>query len=129
MPISITFPSYSGLRRQIARAGFAVPDILVTTNAEAVRAFMREHGRIIYKSCSGVRSIVSTFAADQIGRLKRVGHCPTQFQEYVPGTDVRVHVVGEEVFATQINSTRTLGVLSAKRLRFAAELKHYWKLG
>lgn len=30
--------------------------------------------------------------------------CPTQFQELVPGTDVRVHVVGPEVFASAIDS-------------------------
>ncbi|HZL03445.1 MAG TPA: hypothetical protein VFC48_10010, partial [Cellulomonas sp.] len=29
---------------------------------------------------------------------------PTQFQALVPGTDVRVHVVGREVFATEIGS-------------------------
>jgi glutathione synthase/RimK-type ligase-like ATP-grasp enzyme len=29
---------------------------------------------------------------------------PTQFQNYVPGTDVRVHVVGDEVFATEVIS-------------------------
>ena len=32
-------------------------------------------------------------------------NCPTQFQEYIPGSDVRVHVAGESVIATEIDST------------------------
>ena len=30
--------------------------------------------------------------------------CPTQFQSRVPGVDVRVHVVGAEIFATRVVS-------------------------
>ena len=36
--------------------------------------------------------------------LDDVRWCPTQFQQYVPGKDYRVHVVGEEVFACEIIS-------------------------
>jgi D-alanine-D-alanine ligase-like ATP-grasp enzyme len=31
-----------------------------------------------------------------------VAFCPTQFQQYVPGTDTRVHVVGTEIFPCEI---------------------------
>jgi glutathione synthase/RimK-type ligase-like ATP-grasp enzyme len=88
----------------IVEAGFAAPDTLVTTDEAAVRDFVAEHGAVIYKSCSGVRSIVSRFGPEDFERLKRLPACPTQFQAFVPGTDVRVHVVGEEVFATEIRS-------------------------
>lgn len=80
--------------------GFDVPDTLVTTDAEAVRAFRARHGEIIYKSVSSVRSIVSRLRPEQ--RLDDVAFCPTQFQQYVPGTDHRVHVVGDEIFPCEI---------------------------
>jgi glutathione synthase/RimK-type ligase-like ATP-grasp enzyme len=33
-----------------------------------------------------------------------VRHCPTQFQEWVDGVDIRVHVVGHQTFATELVS-------------------------
>jgi hypothetical protein len=80
--------------------GFRVPDTIVTTDAGAVRAFRELHGEIIYKSVSSVRSIVSCLKPEQ--RLDDVAFCPTQFQQYVPGTDHRVHVVGSELYPCEI---------------------------
>lgn len=91
--------------RLIADAGLAVPDTLVTTEESAVRRFHRRHGTIIYKSVSGVRSIVSRLTSAQSEALVDVANCPTQFQQYIPGTDVRVHVAGSAVLATEIVST------------------------
>jgi len=86
----------------IRRQGFSVPDTLVTTDAGAARAFRERHGEVIYKSVSSVRSIVSRLGPEQLGRLEDVASCPTQFQQYVPGTDTRVHVVGQEIFPCEI---------------------------
>jgi glutathione synthase/RimK-type ligase-like ATP-grasp enzyme len=91
----------------IARHGFAVPDTIVTNDPDRVRDFRARHGRIIYKSASGIRSIVREFDDDDLDRLDRIRWCPTQFQAFVPGTDVRVHVVDTEVFATEIDSDAT----------------------
>jgi glutathione synthase/RimK-type ligase-like ATP-grasp enzyme len=88
----------------IAALGLQVPATLVTTDADAVRAFRDRHGALIYKSVSGVRSIVSRLSDDKLDRLDLVRWCPTQFQEYIAGDDYRVHVVGEEVFACRIAS-------------------------
>jgi glutathione synthase/RimK-type ligase-like ATP-grasp enzyme len=86
----------------IRAAGFEVPDTLVTTDPAAALAFRERHGSVIYKSVSGIRSIVSRFGDGHLERLKDIANCPTQFQEYVAGTDWRVHVVGDEVFASEI---------------------------
>ena len=43
----------------IKRYGFEVHETLVTTDPEAVRVFAGRHGRVIYKSVSGTRSIVN----------------------------------------------------------------------
>jgi hypothetical protein len=86
----------------IRRQGFSVPETLVTTDPEEARAFYERHGRIIYKSVSSVRSIVSCLEPGQLDRLAEVVHCPTQFQKYIPGRDHRVHVVGSEIFPCEI---------------------------
>jgi glutathione synthase/RimK-type ligase-like ATP-grasp enzyme len=91
--------------RLIEGYGFAVPETLITTDAEAVREFWLQHGTVIYKSISSVRSIVSRLTREHVDRLDSLHWCPTQFQQYIPGTDYRVHVVGEETFACEINSS------------------------
>jgi hypothetical protein len=88
----------------IARAGFDVPETLVTTDPAEVSAFRERHREIIYKSISGVRSRVTKLSASDGDHLDDVRHCPTQFQAYIPGTDYRVHVVGDSVFACEIHS-------------------------
>lgn len=91
----------------IKRYGFRVPETLITNDPELVRAFRARHGRVIYKSISGVRSIVQTLSDDDMARIDNIRWCPTQFQAFVEGTNVRVHTVGEKVFATAINTDAT----------------------
>jgi glutathione synthase/RimK-type ligase-like ATP-grasp enzyme len=80
--------------------GFLVPETLVTNDPELVREFRSRHGRIIYKSISSVRSIVQTMEDADDERLENLRWCPAQFQAFVEGTNIRVHTVGGEVFAT-----------------------------
>jgi len=89
---------------QLRRLGFNVPDTLITTDPAAVVEFRERHRRIIYKSISSIRSIVSELTDGHMSRLDDLCWCPTQFQELVSGTDYRVHVVGDEVFAAEIRS-------------------------
>lgn len=91
----------------IKRYGFEVPETLITNDPELVRAFRARHGRVIYKSISGVRSIVQTLSDDDMTRIDNIRWCPTQFQAFVEGTNVRVHTVGEKVFATAIKTDAT----------------------
>jgi hypothetical protein len=88
--------------RLIAAAGFHVPETLITTDSNLAEAFWAEHGNVVYKSCSSVRSIVQRFNPADRDRLENLRWCPTQFQRHIVGTDCRVHVVGEEVFACRI---------------------------
>jgi hypothetical protein len=89
---------------QIRSAGFAVPETLITTSPETAREFLAKHGRVIYKSISGVRSIVGELGVSAGARIAEVCWCPTQLQERIRGVDVRVHVVGDEIFACEIIS-------------------------
>lgn len=91
-------------QQRVARAhGFRTPRTLVTTEPARVTSFvdMCPTG-VIVKSLSGVRSKVRRVDRADAGRLELVRNSPTQFQELVPGVDVRVHVAGSRVFATEI---------------------------
>ena len=88
----------------LRRAGLRVPPTLVTNDAEAARAFYAAHGTVIYKSASGVRSIVRCLEPDSLARLELLRDGPAQFQAYVPGDNVRVHTVGDQIFAVRVRS-------------------------
>ena len=88
----------------IEAAGFAIPETLLTTDPAAVRDFRQTHGAVIYKSVSCVRSIVSQLRPEDETRLDNVSWCPTQFQRRITGPEVRAHVIGGEVFASEIVS-------------------------
>jgi hypothetical protein len=88
----------------IRRAGLKVPTTLVTSDPAAACAFQAEHGDVIYKSASGIRSIVRRVGETQQARLAFLRDGPAQFQAFVPGRNVRVHTVGNAVFATRIET-------------------------
>jgi glutathione synthase/RimK-type ligase-like ATP-grasp enzyme len=88
----------------LRRAGLKVPATLVTSDPAAARAFQAEHGEVIYKSASGIRSIVRRLGSAQLARLALLRNGPAQFQAFVPGRNVRVHTVGDVVFATRIET-------------------------
>jgi hypothetical protein len=89
----------------IHASGFAVPETIVTNDIDALTAFAERHGPLIYKSASGVRSIVARYDPRDGSRQGDLATCPTQFQQWIAGTDVRVHVVRDEVFACEVRST------------------------
>lgn len=89
----------------IRHAGLRSPSTLVTNDPSAARDFCDEHhGDVIYKSASGVRSIVRRVGPAQLARLDLLRDGPAQFQEFIPGRNVRVHVVGDRVFAAGVES-------------------------
>ena len=90
--------------RIIADCGLEVPKTLITNNPDRARAFQREHSGIIFKSISAHRSIVRRLEGGYAAKLDRIRALPVQFQEFIPGTDIRVHVIGDAVFATEISS-------------------------
>lgn len=89
---------------QLIRQFFAIPETLITNNPDEVLAFREQHKRIVYKSISGIRSIVREFTDADLSRLSDLRWCPVQFQQLVSGVDIRVHTVGAQVFATAVAS-------------------------
>ena len=62
---------------------------------------------MIFKSMSGNRSIVRCLSDADLDRLEHIRSCPVQFQAFVPGTNVRVHTVGGQAFATEVQTDMT----------------------
>lgn len=94
-------PHQSQLIRQF---GFSVPETLVTNDPERVREFHARHTRVVFKSISGMRSIVKFLDDDSTSRLPLIRSCPVQFQRYIPGVNIRVHTVAGELFASRIDT-------------------------
>jgi glutathione synthase/RimK-type ligase-like ATP-grasp enzyme len=107
----------------IERQGFRVPQTLVTNDPALAREFFDRHRKVIFKSLSGIRSIVKTLDDGDLKRLDSIRWCPVQFQAFVEGRNVRVHVVGEKTFATGISSDATDYRYSARQTGEAAKLE------
>ena len=110
----------------IAKLGFKIPETLVTNDPAEVLEFVARcesaGDGVIYKSLSGVRSIVQQFRPEDCDRLPRIRWCPTQFQRRIAGVDIRVHVVGPGTFATEIKSAAIDYRYTTHQTGFDAEL-------
>lgn len=88
----------------IKQYGLDIPDMCITSNEDEAREFLAKHKSSIYKSISGSRSIVKQVDETSLQNLHKIKYCPVQFQEYVTGFNVRVHIVGQRAIATRICS-------------------------
>lgn len=100
---------------QFESVGVSVPDTLFSTDPSGVREFVAEHGEVVYKPIvGGTRpSRLSEAELDEVP-LEQLSNAPVQFQEYVPGDDVRVffldgEVVGASRYVTDDWSFKTEG--------------------
>ena len=88
---------------RIRECGFLTPASLVTNDREEIARFTGTWGRVIYKSMSSVRSVVRSLESED---LERAGHSlgPVLFQQQIAGRNLRVHVVGDETIACDIEA-------------------------
>src|SRR5215210_2641466 len=63
----------------IRKHGFSIPETLITNNSKDVIEFKNRFDKVIYKSISGVRSIVKVLDDEDMQRLKFISMCPVQF--------------------------------------------------
>jgi len=92
----------------IKKHGFKIPKTIITNiKEEAMKFYASCRGKVIYKSISGIRSIVKRFEKKDFARVNLIANCPVQFQEQIPGDDIRVHTVGKETFASRVISKAT----------------------
>jgi glutathione synthase/RimK-type ligase-like ATP-grasp enzyme len=86
----------------IKKYGFNTPDTLISTTPQDIEEFCELYDDVIYKSISGVRSVVSRLSKEKMKDIKDVMWSPTQFQQYVSGIDIRVHVVDDKIICSEI---------------------------
>lgn len=93
--------------RRLEAAGFDVPAWLLTNCVSAAQSFVDlcRCGAVL-KAASGLRSHVRLWDQTTAASFAS-GTVPHVVQQYIPGYDVRVHVVGDKVFATQVLSKST----------------------
>lgn len=97
----------------VARAlGLCLPRTLVTTRPEAAREFIRRVGvgRTVFKAfLASIEDWRETRLVERgdLDKLDLVRCAPVIFQEYVPGVDLRITVVGSEIFAAEIDARAT----------------------
>lgn len=99
--------------RVAQEVGLEVPATIVTNCPVAVREFVHVHGceRVVYKSFSATEQEwreTRLLKREELDLLDHVRLAPVIFQDYIEATcDLRVTVVGEEVFAVAIHSQET----------------------
>ena len=89
----------------VRQCGLLTPPTLVTNDVKAAHRFYEDHqGEVVYKSLSGIRSIVRRMEPGQLARLPLLRYGPAQFQSFIPGENIRVHTIGDQLFATRVHS-------------------------
>jgi len=88
----------------IASSGFQIPPTLITNDPHLVQSFKKKYKRVIYKSISSIRSVVCELNAVRMLDINKVKFLPSQFQQLLSGKNIRVHVVGNEIFASEITT-------------------------
>jgi glutathione synthase/RimK-type ligase-like ATP-grasp enzyme len=97
----------------IARqVGLSLPRTLVTTDAQAARAFVDalRPGKVVFKAfLAAIQEWRETRLVEQadLDRLELLRYAPVIFQEYVPGVDLRITMIGDAIFAAEIDVRNT----------------------
>jgi glutathione synthase/RimK-type ligase-like ATP-grasp enzyme len=98
--------------RVAQEAGLRVPRTIVTNRPEDARAFVEEVGlgRTVFKaflaSLDAWRE-TRLVGQEDMDRLELVRLAPVIFQEYVAGVDLRITIIGDQVFPCAIDARRT----------------------
>lgn len=88
-------------------SGWCTPRTCLTSNKSRAVEFINScDERVIFKGASGIKTWATIYESQKhLERLSSLSFCPVLFQELIEGPDVRVHVVGENIFAELIEST------------------------
>lgn len=93
-----------------ARLGLPLPETLMTNSPEEARQFIDRHGldRVVYKTFLATEKDwreTRLLRPEELELLDRVRIAPVIFQQFVPAeADVRVTMVGDRIFGTEIAS-------------------------
>jgi hypothetical protein len=105
------FHLYKSLQLPLIEAlGIHTPKTIVTTHPDSIREFFHAHsGQVIIKPCSSFSytKLLTKMNLKQEA-LESLCKVPVTVQEYIPGLDILVFVVGGQVFGAEIDKVRTV---------------------
>ncbi|MGX1574921.1 MvdC/MvdD family ATP grasp protein [Cellulosimicrobium funkei] len=91
-----------------ARLGLRVPRTCMTNDPARAREFLhREPGRVLFKPFSGTPATwreTRPVRDSDLALIESVRYAPVIFQEAVAGSDVRVTIVGTQLFAAELRT-------------------------
>ena len=92
--------------------GLTLPRTLVTTDAQAAREFIDSlrPGRVVFKAfLAAIQQWRETrlVEAEDLARLELVRYAPVIFQQYIAGVDLRITMIGDQIFAAEIDVRHT----------------------
>lgn len=90
----------------VHQLGVKIPDTVVTNDPIQVQTFVQRHPKTIFKPVyGGAHTQLIAQEHLQHNRLQlSLKVAPVTLQEFVPGTNVRVYVIGKAVYAAEIRS-------------------------
>lgn len=92
--------------RQVADLGVTIPPTMITNNAGAIAQFYQEHQSVIFKPVYGgahTQFLTEEYLAPERMNLA-LSIAPVTIQKYIPGTNIRSYVIGDQVYAGEIKS-------------------------
>ena len=101
------------------RRGLRVPDTLITSDPDRAAEFIERHaGRVVHKAMTGPRNLfleTRLWQESDCSALHQLKLAPTIFQELIEGPkDIRATIVGDEVYAAAIDSSRSRAGLDSR---------------
>jgi glutathione synthase/RimK-type ligase-like ATP-grasp enzyme len=113
-PLRDQAASRKSFQLRVAQAvGLPIPVTLISNDPHQARRFVDERGyrNVVYKAFSATEQEwreTRLLRTEELALLDHVRHAPVIFQEYVEAVyDLRVTVIGEELFAAAIHSQQT----------------------
>ena len=82
------------------------PSYFIKGNSSKINDLLQKHNSLIVKSCSGIRSRVVSEEEFMKWDHKNLGSVPVLFQKRMPGKDVRVHVLDDQIWAVQVKEKK-----------------------
>ena len=94
------------------RVGMNLPRTLVTNDPKSARSFIEQVGvgRTVFKAfLASTKEWRETRLVEMsdLTRLETVRYAPVIFQEYIEGVDLRITVIGDQIYTAEIDARKT----------------------
>lgn len=87
--------------------GLLTPETLITNSPKQARNFIENGKKLIYKPFGGTSDEwreTRIVGEQEIENIAQARHAPLIFQEFIPGIDYRVTVIGDQIFPAAIDA-------------------------